>query len=106
GQSSLAQLMRLPLDELKIDKSFGLGLDNAKNEAIVRATIELAHALDLHVAAEGVSEERALRRLSALGCDHAQGFYISPPIAGDQICAWVRGWTACAANAAPALRPA
>jgi diguanylate cyclase len=80
GHSSLGYLKRLPVDELKIDKSFvrSMGSDSS-DEAIVRSTIELGHNLGLSVVAEGVEDEETLLRLAALGCDRAQGFHIGRP---------------------------
>jgi diguanylate cyclase (GGDEF)-like protein len=80
GWSSLSYLKRFPFDELKIDQSFvtGLGATDS-DEAIVAATIDMAHALGLVVAAEGVEGEEQLRVLTRLGCDRAQGFHIARP---------------------------
>jgi diguanylate cyclase (GGDEF)-like protein len=80
GQSALAQLKRLPLDELKIDKSFVMNMQSKRDEAIVRAVIELGHQLGLCVVSEGVEERSVLERLRALGCERAQGFYIGRPL--------------------------
>lgn len=78
GHSSLAQLKRLPVHELKIDKSFVLGLGPGTDDAaIVRSTIDLAHTLGLRVVAEGVETEASLTLLRELGCDVAQGYFIS-----------------------------
>ncbi len=80
GYSSLTYLKQFPLDELKIDKSFVDGLvDDPENEAIVAAIIGMAHALGLSVVAEGVETEAQARKLQALGCEVAQGFYFSRP---------------------------
>ena len=80
GYSSLAQLQRLPVDEIKIDRSFvvAMAADEA-GEAIVRSTVELARALDVRVTAEGVENAAALARVTSLGCDYAQGHYVAPP---------------------------
>ena len=80
GYSSLAQLQRLPVDEIKIDRSFVIAMaaDEA-GEAIVRSTVELARALDVRVTAEGVENAAALARVTRLGCDYAQGHYVAPP---------------------------
>ena len=81
GYSSLANLKRLPVDVIKIDKSFVIDMpDDASDAAIVRSTIELGHNLGLVVVAEGVESHDAWRRLEELGCDLAQGYYVSRPL--------------------------
>ncbi len=86
GFSSLAYLRRLPLHALKIDRMFVQSLaDNTQDLAIVRSTIGLAHNLGLKVIAEGVEDRRVLSLLADLGCDQAQGFYISKPLPADQL---------------------
>ena len=86
GYSSLAYLRRLPVDELKIDKSFVLNMaKDASDTMIVRSTIELAHNMGLTVVAEGVDEEAALERLRSLGCDMVQGFLLSRPLTADEV---------------------
>jgi diguanylate cyclase (GGDEF)-like protein len=81
GYSSLAHLKRLPVDTIKIDKSFVLDMvEDDADEAIVRSTIELAHNLGLRVVAEGVESAEAWVRLAALGCDLAQGFHLARPL--------------------------
>jgi diguanylate cyclase (GGDEF)-like protein len=92
GQSSLTQLRRLPLDELKIDKSFVMNMTNRKDDVIVGATIELAHSLGLRAVAEGVESEALLDRLLDLGCEHAQGFHISAPIPVEAFISWAHRW--------------
>lgn len=89
GHSALSQLKRLPVDELKIDKSFVTRNDDAKDDAILRATIDLAHQLGLTVVAEGVEDDEAIARLAALGCEHAQGYGIGKPIPHEQFLAWL-----------------
>jgi CheY-like chemotaxis protein len=86
GYSSLSYLKRLPLDELKIDKSFvdGLG-QNDEDTAIVAAVVAMAHALDLHVVAEGVETEDQLQRLRTVGCDQAQGYHLAYPGPGEAL---------------------
>jgi EAL domain-containing protein (putative c-di-GMP-specific phosphodiesterase class I) len=79
GYSSLSYLRRLPVDELKIDRSFVMGLMTSQDDVIVRSTIDLAHNLGLTVVAEGVENEDVQLRLQAMGCDVVQGTFISPP---------------------------
>ena len=96
GYSSLAYLRRLPLHELKIDKSFVAGMARDASDAlIVRSTIDLAHNMGLIVVAEGVEDEATVELLHSLGCDMLQGFHVSRPMAATEIPAWMRGsgWT-------------
>ena len=80
GLSSLSYLKRLPAQELKIDKQFILDLTSShRDPLIVRSTIDLAHALDMSVTAEGVESPSALALLRVMGCDAAQGFLIGKP---------------------------
>ncbi len=80
GGSSLTYLRKYPFDELKIDCAFVAGLGkSAADDAIVAATIDMAHALGMVVAAEGVETEVQRARLVELGCDRAQGYYLAPP---------------------------
>ncbi|HSD75634.1 MAG TPA: EAL domain-containing protein [Steroidobacteraceae bacterium] len=91
GYSSLAQLKRLPVDEIKIDKSFVLDLNRHTDDAvIVRSTIELGHSLGVKVVAEGVETAESWELLRQMGCDMAQGFFISAPLPGREIANWVR----------------
>jgi EAL domain-containing protein (putative c-di-GMP-specific phosphodiesterase class I) len=86
GLSSLAYLKQLPARELKIDKMFVLQLTSSNRDPlIVRSTIDLAHALEMEVTAEGVESQAALALLSVMGCDIAQGFLISRPISFDAL---------------------
>ena len=81
GFSSMTYLKKFPVDELKIDKSFVIGLDSDKNnDAIVRSTIDLAHNLGLKVVAEGIESEDVYCLLKQYGCDMAQGFHLSRPV--------------------------
>ena len=82
GGSSLTYLRRFPFDELKVDGTFIEGLGrSAADDAIVAATIDMAHALDMVVTAEGVETEAQRVRLCELGCDRAQGYHLGPPAA-------------------------
>ncbi len=86
GYSSLSQLLELPIDELKIDKSFVLALDSDhRARAITRATVELARALNLTVVAEGVESSKTLESLRQLGADVAQGYHIGLPLTSRQL---------------------
>ncbi|GLY68709.1 sensor domain-containing protein [Amycolatopsis taiwanensis] len=86
GYSSLAQLQRLTLDTLKIDRSFVTGLGtSADAAAIVNSIIAMAHAVDLTVVAEGVENETQLKLLRDLGCDQAQGYYFGKPMPADEL---------------------
>jgi len=94
GYSSLAYLRRLPIDEIKIDRSFvqGMGTD-LSDLAIVRAIVDLGHSLGLRVVAEGVEEEAARDALREMHCDQAQGFLISRPMPLDRFEAWLQSRT-------------
>jgi diguanylate cyclase (GGDEF)-like protein len=90
GYSSLANLKRLPIDELKIDRSFVSPMMQDESDLIiVRSTINLGHDLGLTVIAEGVEDELTLKRLATLGCDLAQGYHLSRPLAPDAFTTWV-----------------
>jgi diguanylate cyclase (GGDEF)-like protein/PAS domain S-box-containing protein len=91
GYSSLAYLQRLPVDDIKVDRSFVLNmLKNSSDEAIVRSTIELAHNLGLRAIAEGVEDAATLDRLRVLGCDLAQGFYMGSPMPLAELAGWLK----------------
>src|SRR4051794_4406434 len=93
GYSSLSRLRDLPIHKVKIDKSFVVNMDERSQDAlIVRSVIALAKSLHLRVVAEGVETEAVWRRLSDLGCDVAQGNYLTPPIPPDDLILWVRQW--------------
>jgi diguanylate cyclase (GGDEF)-like protein len=90
GYSSLSQLRRLPIDEVKIDKSFVLGMSTSHGESfIARSIIELAHNLGLRVVAEGVEDERTRKLLAEMGCDKLQGFLVSRPLADERLESWL-----------------
>jgi EAL domain-containing protein (putative c-di-GMP-specific phosphodiesterase class I) len=93
GYSSLSRLRDLPIDKVKIDQSFVSRMDERPHDAlIVRSVIALAKSLGLRVVAEGVEREPVWRRLSDLGCDVAQGNYLSKPLPPPELIAWVRQW--------------
>ncbi|MGO4804639.1 putative bifunctional diguanylate cyclase/phosphodiesterase [Arthrobacter sp. 2MCAF15] len=90
GYSSLSYLRELPIDELKLDKSFILSMtDDSRATALVVSTIDLAHSLGLDMTAEGVESEDAFRALSDYGCDVAQGFFMSRPVPAAELDAWL-----------------
>lgn len=90
GHSSLSYLKRLPVEELKIDRSFVMDMEESDNDAkIVHATIDLSHNLGLKVVAEGVETETALNMLKQLKCDYAQGYYLSRPVPADELIKWL-----------------
>ncbi|NES28620.1 EAL domain-containing protein [Micromonospora terminaliae] len=90
GYSSLQHLRRLPLSEVKVDRSFVLGMaDDPDDAAIVRSMIELAAALGLRVVAEGVEDERTWRLLHAAGCDVAQGWFYARPMPAEELVTWL-----------------
>jgi diguanylate cyclase (GGDEF)-like protein/PAS domain S-box-containing protein len=90
GYSSLAYLQKLPIDELKIDRSFVVAMTRDDNAAvIVRSVVNLAKGLGLSVVAEGVETEQALTWLRALGCEHVQGFLFGPSMGNDDFRRWL-----------------
>lgn len=90
GYSSLAYLKRLPVNELKIDKSFVTQMTEDENDAvIVRSTIDLAHNLGLKVTAEGVETQDVWDILEILGCDYSQGYFMGRPMPADKLDAWL-----------------
>jgi diguanylate cyclase (GGDEF)-like protein len=92
GYSSLAYLKRLPLNELKIDRSFVMHmLENEDDAVIVRSTIDLARNLGLEVVAEGVEDAPTWDALASLGCDVAQGYFLSRPVPAEELGAWLAG---------------
>jgi diguanylate cyclase (GGDEF)-like protein len=91
GYTSLASIKRLPINEIKVDKSFVAGMLTDEDDAmIVRSVIDLGHNLGLRVVAEGVETKETLAALAALGCDEAQGYFISRP----QTCELLKSWMA------------
>jgi EAL domain-containing protein (putative c-di-GMP-specific phosphodiesterase class I) len=90
GYSSLAYLKRLPVSEIKIDRSFVTNMNTDRSDAaIVRSTIDLGRNLGLTVVAEGVETEADWAQLKALNCNFAQGYHLSRPIPPGEVAAWV-----------------
>ncbi|HMS80172.1 MAG TPA: EAL domain-containing protein, partial [Burkholderiaceae bacterium] len=91
GYSSLAYLKRLPVDELKIDRSFTRNMVADPDDAtIVRSTIDLGHHLGLRVVAEGIEDDATVEALRAAGCDLGQGWRFAKPLAPDAFASWAR----------------
>jgi diguanylate cyclase (GGDEF)-like protein/PAS domain S-box-containing protein len=91
GYSSLSYLHRFPVDQVKLDRSFVENLDeDGEGSPIARAVVNMAHALDISVTAEGVETEQQLRGLQRLGCDRAQGFLFAKPMPADELSALLR----------------
>ncbi|WP_433080929.1 putative bifunctional diguanylate cyclase/phosphodiesterase [Dactylosporangium sp. CA-052675] len=90
GYSSLGRLRELPIHEVKIDRSFvqRIAVDH-RDRAVVRSAVQLGHALDLMVVAEGVEDEETLHHLRQEGCNLVQGFYISKPLPADEFANWL-----------------
>ncbi|MGI4896861.1 MAG: EAL domain-containing protein, partial [Janthinobacterium lividum] len=92
GYASLTYLQRFPVDELKIDRSFVMGLGvNSGDAAIVQTCVHLAHAVGIRAVAEGVETEEQLRVLNGMDCEVAQGYYYSRPLTADALQEWARG---------------
>ena len=94
GYSSLSYLRELPIDELKLDRAFIVPMvDDPRSEALVASTIGLAHSLGLRIVAEGVETRAAYEVLARLGCDQAQGFYLSRPVPAETLDRWLAART-------------
>jgi diguanylate cyclase (GGDEF)-like protein len=107
GQSSLRHLRQLEVDELKVDRQFVLGMaDDARDSAIVGATVDLGHRLGLRVVGEGVATGEAWDALAAFGCDEAQGDLLSRPLPAEELLPWLAAHAAGAGAAVTRARPA
>jgi diguanylate cyclase (GGDEF)-like protein len=103
GYSSLMYLKELPVDAVKIDRSFIRDMAvKTDDEIIVRAIVDLARNLNLEVVAEGVEDEATWNRLNELGCELAQGYYLSPPLAEKELVLWLSHWSQLTASLIPA----
>lgn len=103
GYSSLTYLRSLPVQEIKIDKSFVMGMFKSENDAvIVRSIIDLAHNIGMRVIAEGIEDEPTFNALVKLGCDAGQGYYFGKPMPSEEFDGWLKQspWSA-ASDAAP-----
>ncbi|WP_366469001.1 EAL domain-containing protein [Pandoraea sp.] len=95
GYSSLSYLQKLPVDDLKIDRSFVMDMsDSEASKTIVRSIISLAHSLGISVTAESIESEQTLALLRGAGCGFAQGYFIGRPMPFDALLAWIddSGW--------------
>jgi len=93
GYSSLSQLSQIPFTELKIDQGFvGGSPTQARKRAVIETSLDLARKLDLKVVAEGVETMAEWQLLAQLGCDFAQGYLISPAVAGDKLLDAIQQW--------------
>ena len=103
GYSSLGYLNQLPLDEVKIDRSFISRLmRDPQTSAIVRAAVDLSHALGLDAVAEGVEDAATMERLVLLGCDRVQGYFIARPMPADAVLPWLQRYVPIAPTAVTA----
>jgi len=90
GYSSLSRLQSFPIDQLKIDRSFVMGMEHEDAKAeIVRTILALARTLGLEVVAEGIETAEALNMLRDLECEHGQGYFFSSPVDGESASAWM-----------------
>ena len=96
GYSSLSYLRRLPVDEIKIDRSFIIGLAEGEDDTLVRCMIELAHNLGMTVVGEGVETEAVLNQLAEFNCDAAQGYFIMQPAPARVTVDWINSRVAAA----------
>jgi len=93
GLSSVSRLISLPIDEIKVDRSFILDLTESDDDrTVVRSTIYIAHQMGVGVVAEGVETEDAWRQLRSMGCERAQGFLIAEPLPARDVPAWLASW--------------
>ena len=91
GYTSLAHLEQLPIDTLKIDRSFVSRLDARRGSSLVRMVTELGHAIDINIVAEGVETDRELSALQAIGADHVQGWLFCKALEPEALAAWASG---------------
>ena len=106
GYSSLVSLNQLPIAEIKIDRSFVMDMNsNQQSAAIVRSTIDLGHNLNRLVTAEGVEDRKTLEILMTMGCDKAQGYFLSRPLPADELVDWLKQSEWPVGKRAPQLLP-
>ena len=106
GYSSLSYLKHLPVQELKIDRSFVFDMLTDENDAvIVKSTIDLAHSLGILVTAEGVENGAMVQKLQYMQCDRMQGFHFAKPMPVDQLMDWLQTWKGLAREAGTEVSP-
>jgi diguanylate cyclase (GGDEF)-like protein len=106
GYSSLSQLARMPVNEVKIDRSFVTGLEsNAEFAAVVRSAIEMGHSLGLKVVAEGIESESAAQQLRGFGCDIVQGYLYAKPMCMEELEKWLHNKARVSIDAQPVNLP-
>jgi EAL domain-containing protein (putative c-di-GMP-specific phosphodiesterase class I) len=91
GYTSLAHLQQLPIDTIKIDRSFVSQLNVRRGSSLVRMVTDLGHAIDINIVAEGVETDDERTALQAIGADHLQGYLLSRPLDPDRLSTWVHG---------------
>jgi EAL domain-containing protein (putative c-di-GMP-specific phosphodiesterase class I) len=105
GYSSLAYLQELPVDAIKIDKSFVMEMhEDPGNATIVQSTVDLGHNLGLEVVAEGVETVESYNTLAKLGCDYAQGYFLSKPLSPEKMSIWLEVFSGVADKPAAPVR--
>jgi len=92
GYSNLKHLKNFPFDELKLDRSFVQHYDDDRCQCILQSSIDVAHRLDMRTVAEGVESLNDWNRLSQLGCDQIQGYFVAKPMPGEEIVQWIEDW--------------
>lgn len=105
GYSSLARLHHLPLDELKVDRSFVADLREGRDPVVLNSIVGLGRRLGYRVVAEGIEEDRDLAALAALGCDVAQGFWLARPLPPAGLADWLKSRSRARSSTVPARRP-
>jgi diguanylate cyclase (GGDEF)-like protein len=94
GYSSMSYLKSLPVDEIKIDRSFVTDMRrSARDYAVVRSVIDLGHSMGLQVVAEGIEDEATFQELAVLGCDLAQGYHLGRPMSSAALVTWTGDWS-------------
>lgn len=104
GHSSMRRVVDLPIDVIKVDRSFVLHAEQPANSAVIQTTAALAHTLGRKVCAEGIETEEAWHRARALGCDVAQGYLLARPMPASEFADWIQNWDTGGRDFVEALR--